>query len=88
MMASKEDLMERAKAEYELWRPGSGDYRSRFCYELVELEDRIERLEQYIANQLSFPEDDSNRIELLVIQLHSMKTYREVMRLRYKNNRL
>jgi len=89
-MATKEDMMNRAKYEYEKWRENSGDYQSRFCFELVELEDRITRLDNMLQNK-PLPHNldrDKNRRDLLFIQLQIMRAYRDVMRARYENDQL
>ena len=89
-MATKEDMINRAKADYENWRKISGDYQSRFCFELVEIEDRISRLDNFLQNK-PLPDGldkDKNRRDLLNIQLNIMRSYREVLRARYENDLL
>ena len=89
-MATKEEMLNAAKAKYNEWREKSFDYQSRFCYELVEIEDRIFRLEKFLQNK-PLPdnlENDKSRRDLLSIQLDIMKSYQKVLRARYENDYL
>jgi hypothetical protein len=86
-MASKENMLDRAKTDYEKWRKESGDYQSRFCYELVELNDRIARLKNYIDND--FPgQTVKYRQERLRVQLKIMEAYKEILDARFKDDQL
>jgi hypothetical protein len=86
-MATKEGMLERAKEDYELWRKNSGDYQSRFCYEMVELYDRIERLKTFIANGFKGVNEEYRK-DRLKIQLKIMESYLEILKIRYNDNQL
>jgi hypothetical protein len=89
-MATKEDMINRAEADYKKWREDSGDYQSRFCFELVELRDRVSRLDNFLQNK-PLPDDldkDIHRKNLLQLQLQIMRSYLEVLKMRYDNDRL
>jgi hypothetical protein len=84
-MASKEDMLNRAQADYDKWRETSGDYQTRFCYEFVELKDRISRLEKFLNSGFAIKQYQKDR---LTIQLSIMKSYLEVMQTRYNDDQL
>jgi hypothetical protein len=89
-MATKEDMIMRALADYEKYRENSGDYQSRFCYELVEIRDRIDRLERFLE-RIPLPDgliEDHHRRNLLHMQLSIMRSYQLVLEMRYKNDLL
>jgi hypothetical protein len=87
-MAIKEDMIDRAKSEYTKWREESVDYQYRFCYELVELKDRIERLKILINNKAENLHIEAVNIERLKVQLKIMEAYLEIMRIRYNSDHL
>jgi hypothetical protein len=87
-MATKEDMIDCAKAEYAKWRENSVDFQYRFCYELVELEDRIERLKNLINTKAENLHIEAVNIERLKVQLKIMEAYLEIMRIRYNSDHL
>jgi hypothetical protein len=92
-MASKENMMDRARADYERFRSSfEGDYQARFCYELAELEDRIHRLEAIVrkfeAGEPVGFDTNNERMCRLVRQLQAMKEYHAVLIERYNAGQL
>jgi hypothetical protein len=86
-MASKENMMDRATSDYEKWRETSGDYQSRFCFELVEINDRVMRLKSFIDNGCQGV-SQQYRKDRLKIQLKIMEAYQEILNARYIDNQL
>jgi hypothetical protein len=84
-MASKENMLARARSDYVAWHENSGDYQYRFCYEFVELEARIERLKRYLMDPVN---TDPISLERLKVQLKIMEAYREIMLVRYDSDQL
>ena len=83
MMNDKNELIKRAEDEYEMWRERSGDYASRFCYELVELRDRCARLQSFLASG----HETINRA-LLEEQLVAQLALLSILEQRFENGQL
>jgi hypothetical protein len=86
-MATKDDMLNRAKHDYEEWRKNSGDYQSRFCFEFIELNDRINKLQEFINNGFQGV-TEQYRKDRLKIQLKIMEAYREILNARFEDSQL
>jgi hypothetical protein len=89
MKITVEERLKNAKVVYNQCRELCKDYQDRFCLELVEVSDRLNRLNKLIASK-EFSEiipDIKNRA-LLQKQANIMADYWAVLEARLENNQL
>jgi hypothetical protein len=86
-METKEDMVERAKAAYKKFCEdnASMNAQARFYFELVELEDRIAKLEECVQSNFMGNIKAPFRQHMFVRQLHAMKVYHAVLLERYED---
>jgi hypothetical protein len=62
------------------------DFVKRMCDECIELDERANKLSDFIANKEKFEKVDRDEQELLITQYHAMCIYRTVLGYRIKKH--
>lgn len=75
---NKEKMLESARLKYQQYLKNTHNYEERLCYEFVEIEDRVLKLESFLGTN-DFRNLTTEQVEFMKIQLYTMKIYKSLL---------